>query len=91
MAFAGRCGLDIDLSSLTGEALEVLFNEEAGAVLQIADADLADFLGSAAKLGLAECTHTIGKAIAGDALLLRDGERESLRRRADGCRRQLSA
>ncbi|MDE0931340.1 MAG: phosphoribosylformylglycinamidine synthase, partial [Halioglobus sp.] len=32
MAFAGRCGLEIELSELPGGALEKLFNEEAGAV-----------------------------------------------------------
>ena len=32
MAFAGRCGLDVDLS---GDVLPVLFNEELGAVIQV--------------------------------------------------------
>ncbi|MDX1574055.1 MAG: phosphoribosylformylglycinamidine synthase, partial [Methylophaga sp.] len=34
MAFAGRCGLDIELDGM-GDALPVLFNEELGAVVQI--------------------------------------------------------
>ena len=78
MAFAGHCGLDVDLQSLSGDDLERLFNEEAGAVLQIAAADVADFLASAAQLGLGDCTHAIGKATAGDTLVLRDGDRELL-------------
>ncbi len=47
MAFASRCGLDIDLSSLTrtvlvntgGSLLGVLFNEELGAVIQVKATD----------------------------------------------------
>ena len=35
MAFAGRCGLSLDLSSLAGDDLSVLFNEELGAVIQV--------------------------------------------------------
>lgn len=34
MAFAGRCGLDINLDKLTGDSIEKLFNEELGIVIQ---------------------------------------------------------
>lgn len=42
MAFAGHIGVDIDLSPLSGTALDNLFNEELGAVVQVptAKADL---------------------------------------------------
>lgn len=36
MAFAGHCGLDINISGLGEDALAVLFSEEPGAVLQVA-------------------------------------------------------
>src|SRR5690606_26886912 len=36
MAFAGRCGIDIELSRLAGDAVSVLYNEELGAVIQVA-------------------------------------------------------
>lgn len=39
MAFASRSGLDIDLAELKGSDVEVLFNEELGAVVQVAAAD----------------------------------------------------
>ncbi len=39
MAFAGRQGLDIDISNLPGTTLDKLFNEELGAVIQVATAD----------------------------------------------------
>ncbi len=42
MAFAGHCGLDVDLSELAGDGsdldnLAALFNEELGAVIQVTD------------------------------------------------------
>ncbi|GLX77047.1 phosphoribosylformylglycinamidine synthase [Thalassotalea insulae] len=40
MAFAGHTGVDIDLSKLQGTDLEVLFNEELGAVIQIREDDV---------------------------------------------------
>ncbi|HEY0674623.1 MAG TPA: phosphoribosylformylglycinamidine synthase subunit PurQ, partial [Immundisolibacter sp.] len=41
MAFAGHCGLDIDLDGAGNHPLRALFNEEAGAVAQVRAADLA--------------------------------------------------
>jgi phosphoribosylformylglycinamidine synthase len=35
MAFAGHCGLNVDVSSLPGGIVEVLYNEELGAVIQV--------------------------------------------------------
>ena len=35
MAFAGRCGLEVNICALTGDAIEALFNEELGAVIQV--------------------------------------------------------
>lgn len=40
MAFAGHTGIDVDLSKLEGSDLEVLFNEELGAVIQIREQDV---------------------------------------------------
>jgi len=73
MAFAGRCGLQVDLSSVPGTALGKLFNEEAGAVVQIDEALLADFTGRAGELGLADCLHVIGRAVPGDTVTFLDG------------------
>ncbi len=39
MAFAGHTGVDIDLSALSGSDVEVLFNEELGAVIQVREED----------------------------------------------------
>ena len=35
MAFAGHCGLDIQLDRVGGDLLPALFNEELGAVIQV--------------------------------------------------------
>jgi phosphoribosylformylglycinamidine synthase len=35
MAFASRCGVDLDLATLPGTTLEKLFNEELGVVVQV--------------------------------------------------------
>lgn len=41
MAFAGRSGLEIDLSELPGSPLEALFNEELGAVIEVSEEELS--------------------------------------------------
>ncbi|PKO46117.1 MAG: phosphoribosylformylglycinamidine synthase [Betaproteobacteria bacterium HGW-Betaproteobacteria-22] len=55
MAFAGHCGLDVDISSLSGKAVDVLYNEELGAVIQVpaqdAQAIVAQFNGLAHVIG----------------------------------------
>ena len=40
MAFAGRCGLDLDIGGLGGDPLAGLFAEEVGAVFQVRRADV---------------------------------------------------
>ena len=40
MAFASRCGLEIDLAKLPGTSLEKLFSEELGAVVQVSKSDV---------------------------------------------------
>ena len=73
MAFAGHCGLEVELSALAGDGLDNLFNEEAGAVLQVADVDLEYLWERAVELGLRECAHVVGKAIPGDRVQIADG------------------
>ncbi len=75
MAFAGHCGLAVDLAAVPGDDLDRLFNEEAGAVVQIADADVTAFREQAAALGLEECVHFIGRATRSEALVINDGDR----------------
>jgi len=39
MAFAGHCGIDADVSALPGDVVSALYNEELGAVIQVAAQD----------------------------------------------------
>ncbi|WP_116365463.1 phosphoribosylformylglycinamidine synthase [Parahaliea mediterranea] len=74
MAFAGHCGLDLDLAALPGEALAKLFAEEVGAVLQVANADLPALTERAGQLGLGDCLYGLGRAVEGEGIILREGE-----------------
>jgi phosphoribosylformylglycinamidine synthase len=60
MAFAGHCGLDIELPLEGGAALAQLFAEEPGAVLQVRERDLSSVLECLEAHGLADCGHLIG-------------------------------
>jgi len=60
MAFAGRLGVDIELLEQDPEKiLGILFNEELGGLLQIADADAMDALAEIENFGLAKCLHRV--------------------------------
>ncbi len=59
MAFAGRCGLDIELDGL-GDALSALFNEELGAVVQISAEHQDAVFEVLAQFGLVKHSHLIG-------------------------------
>lgn len=79
MAFAARCGLNIDLSGLPGADLDVLFNEELGAVLQVRAADA-----EATQKALGEYVHIIGApAKHTDLVFSRSGKEVYRRSRAE--------
>jgi len=69
MAFAGHCGFDVELN---GNALEVLFNEELGAVIQVGDEELTQVMASFKQAGLESCTQVIGKPTAEQRLIVRE-------------------
>ena len=51
MAFAGHCGLSVDVGAL-GDVIPALFSEELGAVIQVAAADVAAIMAQAQASGL---------------------------------------
>ena len=63
MAFAGHCGLDIQLQALDVEdnVLAALFNEELGAVIQVREKQLPSVMKYAAVNGLSDCVHGIAQ------------------------------
>lgn len=81
MAFAGHCGLDIDLINIqqttaSDETLAVLFNEELGAVVQVRESQLAKVMAQLAKAGLQDHSHDLGTIIQKDEVVIRNGDME---------------
>lgn len=74
MAFAGHCGVDIDISGLGNDSLATLFNEELGAVIQIAAQHRQQVDQVLDAHGLADCLHYLGKAESGDRFIIRAGD-----------------
>ncbi|MFT3897037.1 MAG: phosphoribosylformylglycinamidine synthase [Thermomonas sp.] len=72
MAFASHLGLDIELDGWGGDraedALSTLFNEELGAVVQVADEDRAEFADMVARHGLIECAQRIARPTTAPAV-----------------------
>ncbi|MEZ0232980.1 MAG: phosphoribosylformylglycinamidine synthase [Methylophilaceae bacterium] len=62
MAFAGRCGIDIDISALLGDVASVLYNEELGAVLQVRATEAAHICAELNQT-LDGCAHIIGAPV----------------------------
>jgi len=60
MAFAGRTGLDITLDKLGHQALDVLFSEELGAVIQVRREHRNQVMQQLEQHGLAAISHLIG-------------------------------
>ena len=77
MAFAGHCGLDIDLSTLSKSEDDhsVLFAEELGAVLQVKEIDLERVLKVFETAGLGDHVHRIGRAKTDESISFRRNER----------------
>ena len=74
MAFAGHCGLDLQLqplldsSSGNSDAISALFAEELGAVIQVREEDMAAVLGTANSHGLGECIHEVATINDSDSI-----------------------
>jgi len=83
MAFAGRCGLDINTAGMGDDDTGVLFSEELGAVFQVLHSDTDDVLNVLESGGLGHHSYVLGtpaedgqiKVAHGNRLLL-SGSRE---------------
>jgi phosphoribosylformylglycinamidine synthase len=79
MAFAARRGLEIDISGFEGNDFEILFNEEAGAVIQVAEQKIQTVQAILAEFDLGYASTIIAKPQAGfgpgrTISITRDGE-----------------
>ncbi len=74
MAFAGHCGLDIDIAALGEDAVAALFSEELGAVIQVKSADKGAVIKAFAEAGLSETVSAIGTTNSDDKVRISSGE-----------------
>jgi len=74
MAFTGHCGVEVDIAALGSDSLAALFNEELGAVIQIAAADREAVQQVFADHGLSDCVHLLGRAVEGDRFVVTSGD-----------------
>lgn len=66
MAFAGHCGLNLNLDALVESADQIpaaLFNEELGALVQVRQGDTEVVLAQFSAAGLADCVSVIGQPV----------------------------
>jgi phosphoribosylformylglycinamidine synthase len=68
MAFAGRCGLHIDISNAGADATSTLFAEELGGVVQVASNNINNVLQVIEKHNLSNCFHAIGSTQSDDRI-----------------------
>ncbi len=71
MAFAGRCGVTIDVDDLGEDDLALLFAEELGAVLQVRHTDTDDVLKQLFDAGLGRSSHVLGTLNGEDMITFR--------------------
>jgi len=79
MCFAGRCGAQINLERLADDAHAVLFNEELGAVVQVANAELDSVKQRFSKAGLAPLLFELGEVSEEEQLVICNGSQELYR------------
>jgi phosphoribosylformylglycinamidine synthase len=75
MAFCSRTGLDISLDAWGEDPFRCLFNEELGAIVQVAVEDRAEFADLVAQHGLIDCAQRVARpTTAPQVRVRRDGE-----------------
>ncbi|MGO4222671.1 phosphoribosylformylglycinamidine synthase [Lysobacter sp. TAF61] len=72
MAFCSRLGLDIALDGWGHDPFRTLFNEELGAIVQVADEDRAIFADMVSRHGLIDCAQRIARPTTAPAIRVRD-------------------
>lgn len=76
MSIGGRIGLDVDISALGPDDLAVLFAEELGAVLQVAEGDIERVQAVIDKHGLTDVAHVPGSTNESSLVTIRRGRDE---------------
>jgi phosphoribosylformylglycinamidine synthase len=92
MMFAGRTGAALQFDTVPGgkSAIEFLFNEELGAVIQVRHSDLSVVREVFAESGLGNCFHPIGTPSRDDMLSITIGRKKAIREKRVDLRRAWS-
>lgn len=90
MAFAGRCGLEINLGE-AADSLSLLFNEELGAVVQVLDDQSVEFEALAEHLGLQDCVTQIAAVNDKDQIIVQQGSKVLVSKSRTELQRQWAA
>ncbi len=75
MAFASHLGLDLNLDEWGDDAFRTLFNEELGAIVQVAVDDRAAFADLVDRHGLTHCAQRIGKPVPAPRIRVTESRR----------------
>ena len=78
MAFAGRCGMKVQLNSLGSNPHASLFTEELGSVIQITADELGLASTIAEEFGLSDCFHVLGEPTKNEEIIISYKETELL-------------
>ena len=74
MAFAGHCGLHIDIGSLGMDSLSALFAEELGAVIQVDKNNIKNVSQVIEKYHLSDLFHSLGSVQGAADIVIKHGE-----------------
>jgi phosphoribosylformylglycinamidine synthase len=73
MAFSGNCSIDVKLPNVDATDMDVLFNEEAGIIVEVAVGDVASVVNLYAKANIP--VFNIGSVFAGDSIKIAVGSK----------------
>ncbi|MDT8406360.1 MAG: phosphoribosylformylglycinamidine synthase [Methylococcales bacterium] len=79
MLFAGRVGVELDITRLGDAPLAALFNEELGAVIQVKTEHLAEVSEILKAQGLSDICHDLGQTLAEPELVIQHQGQELFR------------
>lgn len=74
MAFAGHCGLDVDIATLKGDAISSLFNEEVGSVVQVAEHNVEAVNAIFKQHQILDTVTDLGEPTQSDRIVITDGQ-----------------
>ncbi|MXX37931.1 MAG: phosphoribosylformylglycinamidine synthase, partial [Gemmatimonadetes bacterium] len=74
MAFAGRCGVELEIAALGRDPLAALFCEEVGVVIQYRAEDEEAVYEVFAEQGIADLVHSVGQPVDDLQLRVRSGD-----------------